>query len=208
NHPAQDGGRRGAGAAGGALLSHRPSGAGDRVRLAASARSPQEPAGGRGRRRHRHLGAGPAGRARPSPLPRPPLRRRPGGRARLQLTGLESRLEAPRPPPRPPAPPPAAAAAPRPGPGPAMGDAGSERSKAPSLPPRCPCGFWGSSKTMNLCSKCFAGKCNKRLYGFCWVIETTLLVSPAGSLHGFFSLCVIGFSSLWFFIICQSRTLV
>ncbi|KAM6433954.1 AN1-type zinc finger protein 3 [Rhynochetos jubatus] len=41
-----------------------------------------------------------------------------------------------------------------------MGDAGSERSKAPSLPPRCPCGFWGSSKTMNLCSKCFAEKRN------------------------------------------------
>ncbi|XP_071995849.1 AN1-type zinc finger protein 3 [Engystomops pustulosus] len=37
-----------------------------------------------------------------------------------------------------------------------MGDTGSERSKAPSLPPRCPCGYWGSSKTMNLCSKCFA----------------------------------------------------
>ncbi|XP_063300195.1 AN1-type zinc finger protein 3 [Pelobates fuscus] len=36
-----------------------------------------------------------------------------------------------------------------------MGDTGSERSNAPSLPPRCPCGYWGSSKTMNLCSKCF-----------------------------------------------------
>ncbi|KAJ3593333.1 hypothetical protein NHX12_005668 [Muraenolepis orangiensis] len=39
-----------------------------------------------------------------------------------------------------------------------MGDAGSGRSEPPStaIPPRCPCGFWGSSKTLNRCSKCFA----------------------------------------------------
>ncbi|XP_039604289.1 AN1-type zinc finger protein 3 [Polypterus senegalus] len=43
-----------------------------------------------------------------------------------------------------------------------MGDTGSERSKPPSLPPRCPCGFWGSSKTRNLCSKCFADSQKKQ----------------------------------------------
>ncbi|XP_060924211.1 AN1-type zinc finger protein 3-like isoform X3 [Limanda limanda] len=40
-----------------------------------------------------------------------------------------------------------------------MGDTGSEgSSKPPSsvVPPRCPCGFWGSGKTMKLCSKCFS----------------------------------------------------
>ncbi|KAM4521605.1 AN1-type zinc finger protein 3 homolog [Odontesthes bonariensis] len=41
-----------------------------------------------------------------------------------------------------------------------MGDT-SERSKSSTLPPRCPCGFWGSSKTRNLCSKCFADVQNK-----------------------------------------------
>uniref|UniRef100_A0AAQ4QL70 Zinc finger, AN1-type domain 3 n=1 Tax=Gasterosteus aculeatus aculeatus TaxID=481459 RepID=A0AAQ4QL70_GASAC len=46
-----------------------------------------------------------------------------------------------------------------------MGDTGSEGSKPPSnvtvVPPRCHCGFWGSSKTMNLCSKCFSDIQNK-----------------------------------------------
>ncbi|XP_056268247.1 AN1-type zinc finger protein 3 [Pseudoliparis swirei] len=41
-----------------------------------------------------------------------------------------------------------------------MGDTGSEGSNPPSnvnvVSPRCSCGFWGSSKTMNHCSKCFA----------------------------------------------------
>ncbi|XP_026234714.1 AN1-type zinc finger protein 3-like isoform X2 [Anabas testudineus] len=52
-----------------------------------------------------------------------------------------------------------------------MGDTGSEGSKPPSnvnvIPPRCPCGFWGSSKTMNLCSKCFADVQKKQPDGDC-----------------------------------------
>ncbi|XP_029000706.1 AN1-type zinc finger protein 3-like [Betta splendens] len=52
-----------------------------------------------------------------------------------------------------------------------MGDTGSEGSKPPSnvnvIPPRCPCGFWGSSKTMNLCSKCFADVQKKQSDGDC-----------------------------------------
>ncbi|XP_070692064.1 AN1-type zinc finger protein 3 homolog isoform X2 [Pempheris klunzingeri] len=52
-----------------------------------------------------------------------------------------------------------------------MGDTGSEGSKPPSnvnvVPPRCPCGFWGSSKTMNLCSKCFADIQKKQPEGDC-----------------------------------------
>ncbi|KAM3625236.1 uncharacterized protein V6R79_009083 [Siganus canaliculatus] len=52
-----------------------------------------------------------------------------------------------------------------------MGDTGSEGSKPPSnvnvIPPRCPCGFWGSSKTMNLCSKCFADIQKKQPDGDC-----------------------------------------
>ncbi|KAF7211851.1 AN1-type zinc finger protein 3 [Nothobranchius furzeri] len=47
-----------------------------------------------------------------------------------------------------------------------MGDTGSEGSKPSTnvnvIPPRCPCGFWGSSKTKNLCSKCFADIQNKQ----------------------------------------------
>lgn len=105
------------------------------------------------------------------PLPAPRLCWS-SGATRLQLTGLESRLGAPDcarprarslllPPPRAPrgrrrrrlrllraGPRPCRRhrcrrrASPPPPPS-TMGDAGSERSKAPSLPPRCPCGFWG-----------------------------------------------------------------
>ncbi|KAL4624279.1 AN1-type zinc finger protein 3-like [Arapaima gigas] len=54
-----------------------------------------------------------------------------------------------------------------------MGDTGSERSKPPSIPPRCPCGFWGSSKTMNLCSKCFADIQKKQPHEDCVPPEST-----------------------------------
>lgn len=86
----------------------------------------------------RSPGLAPACAPAPSPSPRRRCRRR-----RCLRGGPRPSRRAPPPPPSPPPPS-------------TMGDAGSERSKAPSLPPRCPCGFWGSSKTMNLCSKCFA----------------------------------------------------
>lgn len=89
----------------------------------------------------RSPGLAPA-RSLPLPPPRAPRRRR---RRLLRAGPRPSRCHRCRRRAPPPPPPPST-----------MGDAGSERSKAPSLPPRCPCGFWGSSKTMNLCSKCFA----------------------------------------------------
>lgn len=59
-----------------------------------------------------------------------------------------------------------------------------------------------SSKTMNLCSKCFAGKCSKRFCVFvrlskphCWPLLQDLCMGFSS-----FGIYVIRFSSLWCFI--------